>query len=149
MRIQVGPCCLVQGKISRANLNKNKRIFKWRPFWKKVLFDTRLLKDCAALERGPSYHCRGRHWSYDYGWGKVRYKRYWTFCVWYWSRQENQKEVTRSFQIFIRRREPHRSGRTDYKTRSQSSRSPAENDLWDGKNRWKSANLGKIILSYI
>ena len=40
MRIQIGPCCLVQDKIfflnfklkneaSRANLNKNKRIFKW------------------------------------------------------------------------------------------------------------------------
>ena len=34
----------LKNEASRANLNKNKRIFKWRPFWNKVygmnLFDS-------------------------------------------------------------------------------------------------------------
>ena len=42
MSIQIGPCCLVllnfklKNEASRASLNKNKRVFKWRPFWNKV-----------------------------------------------------------------------------------------------------------------
>ena len=56
MRIQN---CLVQDKIfflilslhvnaSRANLNKNKRIFKWWPFWNKVYSYRELIKIVPA-----------------------------------------------------------------------------------------------------
>ena len=40
----------LKNEASRANLNKNKRIFKWWPFWNKVYRPNRLTQCCSQFK---------------------------------------------------------------------------------------------------